>query len=89
MLEWIKNIGVALTIVEAIKTTVEMFVREAETAGFGPEKKAAVMKGVKNTLKELEVAEAVQFLVLAIFSGLIEVYVMFLNISKFFKHTDE
>lgn len=84
-MEWIKNIVSALAIVKAIQATVEMFVREAETPGFGPEKKAAVMKGVKNTLEELKVAEAVQFLVLAIVSGLIEVYVAFLNISKFFK----
>jgi len=89
MLDWIKNIGAALAIVEAIKKTVEMFVREAETPGFGSEKKAAVMKGVRNTLRELDVTEPVEFLVLAIVSGLIEVYVMFLNITTFFKRSTE
>lgn len=88
-MEWIKNIVSALAIVKAIQATVEMFVREAETPGHGPEKKAAVMKGVKNTLEELKVAEPVQFLVLAIVSGLIEVYVVFLNITRFFKHSNE
>ena len=89
MFKWIKDAVQAIAIVTAIRPMIEMFVREAETPGFGPEKKEAVKKGIKNTMEELKVPEAIQGLVQAIASGLIEVYVIYLNITKFFRHKND
>jgi len=88
-MEWIKNIVSALAIVEAIRATIILFINASEVPGHGPEKKAVVLKGIKDTLTELEVAEPIQVIVLAITSGLIDIYVMVLNITGMFKHTTE
>ena len=89
MLEWIKNIGAALAIVEAIRATVVMFINAAEAPGHGPEKKAGVLKGIKNLLTENEVEEPIQKIVLGIVGGLIDLYVMALNFMEIFKHGEE
>lgn len=88
-MEWIKNIVAALAIVEAIRATIVMFINAAETPGHGPQKKEAVLKGIKDTLTELKVAEPIQVIVLAITSGLIDIYVMVENIIGLFTHEEK
>jgi len=89
MFEWIKDAARAISIVTAIKPLIELLVNTVETPGHGPEKKAEVLKGIKDTLTGLSVSESIQTIVLAIASGLIEVIVFALNIAGLFKHKEE
>jgi hypothetical protein len=86
MFEWIKDIAKGLAIIEAIRPVILLFINSGETPGHGPEKKAAVLKGVKDVLVELEVPEPIQKIVVAIAAGLVELYVMVLNITGMFTH---
>jgi len=89
LFDWLKDIGKAIAIVQAIRPLIDLLVNAAETPGHGPEKKAEVLKGIKDTLTGLSVSESIQTIVLAIASGLIEVIVFALNIAGLFKHKEE
>lgn len=89
MFKWIKDVPQALAIVGSIVPLIQLLVRTAETPGMGPQKKAEVIKGIKNTLEELNVTETLQDLVLTFVGGVIEVYVWVQNVIGFFVHKKE
>ena len=86
LFDWIKDMVKAVSIVTAIKPLIELLVNSAETPGYGPEKKAIVLKGIKDALTGLNVSESIQTIVLAIAGGVIETIVFVLNITKMFRH---
>ncbi len=89
MLEWLKHVPKAVTILTSLLTFIQLLVKTAETPGHGPEKQEAVLKGVKDTLIEHDVPEPVQTVVLGLAKVVIAVYVCVQNFIGFFNHSDE
>ena len=89
MLEWVKHIPDAVKILGSLLTFIQLLVRTAETPGHGPEKQAAVLKGVEDTLDEHNVDKPLQNVVLRLAKGVISVYVCVQNFMGFFSHKKE
>lgn len=89
MLEWLKLIPEAVKILGGLLSFIQLLVKTAETPGHGPEKQEAVLKGIKDTLDEHGVDEALQTAVLGLAKAVIGVYVCVQNFIGFFTHRKE
>lgn len=89
MLEWLKHIPEAVKILRGLLSFIQLLVMAAETPGFGATKQEAVLKGIKNTLNDHSVEDALQTVVLSLAKAVIGVYVFIQHAIGIFKHKTE